>query len=88
MFAEDPASAKGKIWSPPSRKEMLNVLKGLNKDGSRKSKSGNEQEEEEYDLLIIGAGATGAGCALDAATRGLKVACVERDDFASGEFIS
>jgi glycerol-3-phosphate dehydrogenase len=41
-------------------------------------------EEEEYDLLIIGAGATGAGIALDAATRGLRVAVVERDDFSSG----
>lgn len=37
-----------------------------------------------YDLLVIGAGATGAGIALDAATRGLKVAVVERDDFSSG----
>jgi glycerol-3-phosphate dehydrogenase len=37
-----------------------------------------------YDLLIIGAGATGAGIALDAATRGLKVAVVERDDFSAG----
>lgn len=37
-----------------------------------------------YDLLVIGAGATGAGIALDAATRGLKVALIERDDFSSG----
>lgn len=37
-----------------------------------------------YDLLVIGGGATGAGAALDAATRGLKVAVVERDDFSSG----
>jgi glycerol-3-phosphate dehydrogenase len=37
----------------------------------------------EYDVLIIGGGATGAGCALDAAARGLTVACVERGDFAS-----
>lgn len=37
-----------------------------------------------YDLLVIGGGATGAGVALDAATRGLKVAIVERDDFSSG----
>jgi glycerol-3-phosphate dehydrogenase len=43
-----------------------------------------ESEEEPYDLLIIGGGATGAGIALDAATRGLKVAMVERDDFSSG----
>ncbi|KAK4549722.1 hypothetical protein LTR36_005023 [Oleoguttula mirabilis] len=41
-------------------------------------------EDNVYDLLIIGGGATGAGVALDAASRGLKVACVERDDFASG----
>ena len=41
-------------------------------------------DEEPYDLLIIGGGATGSGIALDAATRGLKVAMVERDDFASG----
>ena len=41
-------------------------------------------EEEPYDLLIIGGGATGSGIALDAATRGLKVALVERDDFSSG----
>lgn len=39
---------------------------------------------EVYDLLVIGAGATGTGIALDAATRGLKVAMVERDDFSSG----
>ena len=38
----------------------------------------------EYDVLVIGGGATGAGVALDAATRGLKVALVERDDFSSG----
>lgn len=41
-------------------------------------------QEEPYDLLIIGGGATGAGVALDAATRGLRVAVVERDDFSSG----
>ena len=40
--------------------------------------------EEEYDILVIGGGATGAGIALDAASRGLKVAMVERDDFSSG----
>lgn len=39
---------------------------------------------EEYDLLVIGGGATGCGVALDAITRGLKVAMVDRDDFASG----
>ncbi|HEX7340942.1 MAG TPA: FAD-dependent oxidoreductase [Rhodanobacteraceae bacterium] len=39
---------------------------------------------EMFDLLVIGGGATGAGVALDAASRGLSVALVERDDFASG----
>lgn len=42
------------------------------------------RDSEEYDILVIGAGATGAGVALDAATRGLRVAVVERDDFSSG----
>jgi glycerol-3-phosphate dehydrogenase len=37
-----------------------------------------------YDLVVIGGGATGAGITLDAVTRGLKVAMIERDDFASG----
>ena len=39
---------------------------------------------ETFDILIIGGGATGTGAALDAATRGLKTALVEREDFASG----
>src|ERR1700722_11177519 len=43
-----------------------------------------QQASEPYDLLVIGGGATGSGIALDAATRGLKVALVERDDFAAG----
>ena len=37
-----------------------------------------------YDVLVIGAGMTGAGVALDAASRGLKVALVDQGDFASG----
>jgi glycerol-3-phosphate dehydrogenase len=36
------------------------------------------------DVLVIGGGITGAGIALDAAARGLSVALVEKDDFASG----
>lgn len=40
-------------------------------------------EHEEFDVCIIGGGATGLGCALDAAMRGLKVVLIERDDFAS-----
>jgi glycerol-3-phosphate dehydrogenase len=40
--------------------------------------------EDEYDLVVIGGGITGAGVALDAATRGFSVALVEREDFSSG----
>merc|ERR1740138_81199 len=50
-----------------SRSEMIKALK-----------SG-----EEFDMVIVGAGCTGAGAALDASARGLKVACVERGDFAN-----
>ncbi|MFN2388838.1 MAG: glycerol-3-phosphate dehydrogenase/oxidase [Actinomycetota bacterium] len=39
---------------------------------------------EPLDLLVVGGGITGAGTALDAAARGLKVGLVERYDFASG----
>ncbi len=41
-------------------------------------------ENEKYDLIVIGGGVTGAGIALDAASRGLKVCLVEKNDFASG----
>lgn len=44
----------------------------------------NALDEESFDLLVIGAGITGAGVARDAAMRGMRVALVERDDFASG----
>ena len=50
-------------------------------------KSGGDDKanvDEPYDLLVIGGGATGTGIAVDAATRGLRVAMVEREDFSSG----
>uniref|UniRef100_A0A8I5N180 Glycerol-3-phosphate dehydrogenase n=1 Tax=Papio anubis TaxID=9555 RepID=A0A8I5N180_PAPAN len=53
---------------PPSREAQLLTL----------------QNTSEFDILVIGGGATGSGCALDAVTRGLKTALVERDDFSSG----
>ena len=40
--------------------------------------------DEQFDVLVIGAGVVGAGAALDAASRGLSVALVEARDFASG----
>nr|WP_170306683.1 glycerol-3-phosphate dehydrogenase [Mycolicibacter kumamotonensis] len=39
---------------------------------------------EQFDVVVIGGGVVGTGCALDAATRGLKVALVEARDFAAG----
>jgi glycerol-3-phosphate dehydrogenase len=39
---------------------------------------------EEFDVLVIGAGVTGVGAALDAASRGLKVALIESQDIAAG----
>eukprot|EP00884_Botryococcus_braunii_P011342 jgi/Botrbrau1/20208/Bobra.31_1s0005.1 len=56
---------------PPPRSEQLAAL--------RKGTKANP-----FDILIIGGGATGTGCALDAATRGLRTALVEREDFSSG----
>jgi glycerol-3-phosphate dehydrogenase len=40
--------------------------------------------QDVVDVLVVGGGITGCGVALDAASRGLSVALVERDDFASG----
>ncbi|BBX83925.1 glycerol-3-phosphate dehydrogenase/oxidase [Mycolicibacterium aubagnense] len=44
----------------------------------------NRLGAEQFDVIVIGGGVVGAGAALDAATRGLKVALVEARDFASG----
>lgn len=41
-------------------------------------------EQENYDILIIGGGATGLGCALDAQLRGYKTLLVESNDFCAG----
>ncbi|WP_417784949.1 glycerol-3-phosphate dehydrogenase/oxidase [Tenacibaculum sp.] len=43
-----------------------------------------ELQTTEFDILVIGGGITGAGIALDAASRGMKVALIEKNDFASG----
>ncbi|OJA15388.1 hypothetical protein AZE42_11319 [Rhizopogon vesiculosus] len=60
-------------WSPPPRAAMIDALK----------RSANS-EDTQFDILVVGGGATGAGVAVDAASRGLRVALVEREDFASG----
>lgn len=60
------------------------MLKALKASGAIKTTA---EDGEEFDLLIVGGGATGAGVAVDAASRGLKVALVERDDFSAGALI-
>jgi dienelactone hydrolase len=44
-------------------------------------------QTEDFDVLVIGGGCVGAGTAWEAATRGLKVALVERSDFAAGAWV-
>lgn len=55
-------------------------------DLSMRTRAANLQRlrREVFDLAVIGGGITGAGIALDAASRGLAVALVEKRDFASG----
>ena len=73
-------------WTPPARWAMLDALERSGRARVLESKRDEEGEGEEgvFDVLIIGGGATGAGVAVDAASRGLRVALVERNDFSSG----
>ncbi len=57
----------------------MNNFSFFNRENSKK-----ELQSTEFDILIIGGGITGAGIALDAASRGMKVALIEKNDFASG----
>ena len=50
----------------------------------RRNESLRRLADEEFDVLVVGGGVTGAGVALDAASRGLRTALVEKGDFASG----
>jgi len=51
---------------------------------ARRADSLERMATERFDIAVIGGGVTGAGIALDAATRGLSVALVEQRDFAAG----
>src|SRR5207248_6672125 len=53
-------------------------------DGFDRATNLRRLADERFDVLVIGGGITGAGVALDAASRGLSTALIERDDFASG----
>jgi glycerol-3-phosphate dehydrogenase len=52
--------------------------------GSGRERDLQQLQEQTFDLLVIGGGINGAGIARDAAMRGLRVALVEKGDFASG----
>ena len=66
---------------PPARPDLRvrNVSAVIRREDALKAFA-----EDDFDLVVIGGGITGAGVALDAATRGYSVALVEREDFASG----
>lgn len=49
-----------------------------------RSRAWERLRQEDFDVVVVGGGITGAGVALDAASRGLRTALVERDDFAAG----
>ena len=50
----------------------------------RRDESLRRLADEPFDVVVVGGGITGAGVALDAASRGLRTALVEKGDFASG----
>jgi glycerol-3-phosphate dehydrogenase len=66
---------KRNISLKPSNKSMVFFMQN-----SRASSLQNI-EKTTFDICIIGGGATGAGCALDAASRGYKVLLLEQEDF-------
>ena len=53
-------------------------------DADQRSRDLGRMRDEVFDVVVVGGGVTGAGVALDAATRGLSVALVEQRDFAAG----
>jgi glycerol-3-phosphate dehydrogenase len=53
-------------------------------DAARTAALSEMADGPELDVLVVGGGVVGAGCALDAATRGLRVGLVEARDWASG----
>ncbi|XP_072118063.1 glycerol-3-phosphate dehydrogenase, mitochondrial isoform X1 [Mobula birostris] len=75
---------KGARLSYVEASELLNREYPQTELPSREAQLYTLRTTKEFDVLIIGGGATGSGCALDAVTRGLKTALIEREDFSSG----
>ena len=74
------------MFSPTDSAFKLSQLQGIMNRFSffDRENTINELKSSVFDLLVVGGGITGAGIALDAASRGMKVALVEKNDFASG----
>jgi len=64
--------------------ELVNKLFEQNWNYKNRQKIIKKLQETYYDIIIIGAGITGAGVAREASMRGLKVAVIDKQDFASG----
>ncbi len=84
------------IWpTPPHSPRVVAELDGTVADPAPRlprvtprpfvrSRSLEALRTETFDLVVVGGGVTGAGVVLDAASRGLRAALIEREDFASG----
>ena len=71
--------ARGALWQALPVPSERSSESGFDRAGALARLGG-----ERFDLLVVGGGITGTGVALDAASRGLRTALVERHDFASG----
>ncbi|MCK0161364.1 glycerol-3-phosphate dehydrogenase/oxidase [Allomuricauda sp. F6463D] len=60
------------------------MSKNITFSNTNRKESLQKAVNETYDLIVIGGGITGAGIALDASSRGMKVLLLEKGDFASG----
>ena len=60
------------------------VRRSANLGPEERASALSSMREREVDVLVIGGGIVGAGAALDAVTRGLRVGLIEARDFASG----
>ncbi|XP_064553854.1 glycerol-3-phosphate dehydrogenase, mitochondrial [Drosophila montana] len=94
MLAGLRKSLTGVLWKRQPRR-LLSAMNTMLRRGQSDGKDGGGQlpkrkqqvkslKNEHFDVLVIGGGAIGCGCALEAATRGFKTALIEAEDFASG----